>query len=258
MTAPAASSGETIPREHTASPQHTASPEWAARAAGQVGELPGWRRPLAVVAHPDDESFGLGAVLAEFVDGEAAPSVLCFTHGEASTLHGVVGDLRQVRAGELAEAARRLGLAGVNLLDEADGGLEDVPPQQLTDAVLDVVHRIGADGLIAFDLTGVTGHRDHIAATTAAVHAGRDCGLPVLGWTLPDTIARTLNAEFEAAFAGRPHDEVDLVLRVRRERQLAAVRAHPSQAVPGSVLWRRLELLGDREHLSWLVPPASR
>jgi hypothetical protein len=40
---------------------------------------------------------------------------------------------------------------------------------------------------------------------------------------------------------------------VHRERQLQAVRAHPSQAVPGSVLWRRLELLGDREHLRWLV-----
>ena len=30
---------------------------------------------------------------------------------------------------------------------------------------------------------------------------------------------------------------------------------HVSQAVPGSVLWRRLELLGDREHLR-LTPSA--
>jgi hypothetical protein len=38
-----------------------------------------------------------------------------------------------------------------------------------------------------------------------------------------------------------------------RIRQLAAVRCHPSQAVPGSVLWRRLDLLGDTEHLRWLL-----
>jgi LmbE family N-acetylglucosaminyl deacetylase len=224
---------------------------------GAAGSLPQWRRPLAVVAHPDDESFGLGAVLASFVDVGARPSVLCFTHGEASTLHGVDGDLREIRAGELAEAARLLGLAGVELLEEADGGLADAEPQRLTDAVLDVAHRTRADGLIAFDLTGVTGHPDHIAATEAAVRAGRATGLPVLGWTLSGDVAETLNGEFGAGFAGRPADLVDLVLRVRRETQLAAVRAHPSQAVPGSVLWRRLELLGDQEFLAWLVPPAT-
>ena len=49
---------------------------------------PPWRSVLAVVAHPDDESFGLGAVLAGFVDAGAAVAVLCFTHGESSTLHG--------------------------------------------------------------------------------------------------------------------------------------------------------------------------
>jgi hypothetical protein len=27
--------------------------------------------------------------------------------------------------------------------------------------------------------------------------------------------------------------------------------------VPGSVLWRRLELLGDREHLRWLHDPET-
>lgn len=221
------------------------------------GSLPPWRRPLAVVAHPDDESFGLGAVLASFVGDGALPSVLCFTHGEASTLHGVEGDLREIRAEELAEAARRLGLAGVELLDEADGGLADAEPPRLTEAVLDVARRTGADGLIAFDLTGVTGHPDHIAATEAAVRAGRTAGLPVLGWTLPGDVAATLNGEFGAPFAGRPGDQVDLVLRVSRETQLAAVGAHPSQAVPGSVLWRRLELLGDHEFLTWLLPPVT-
>jgi N-acetylglucosamine malate deacetylase 2 len=225
--------------------------------AAMLGALPTWRRPLAVVAHPDDESFGLGAVLARFVAGDAAPTVLCFTHGEASTLHGVDGDLRKLRAAELAEAADLLGLAGVELRGEADGGLSDVAPGHLTRAVLDLAHRTGADGLLAFDATGVTGHPDHVAATAAAVDAGRLAGLPVLGWTLPSDVADSLNAEFGAAFAGRPATQLHLVLQVERDRQLAAVRAHPSQAVPGSVLWRRLELLGDREYLTWLVPPAT-
>lgn len=227
------------------------------RADTSTGALPGWQRPLAVVAHPDDESFGLGAVLAEFAVRGAAPSVLCFTHGEASTLHGVAGDLQEIRAAEFAEAARLLGLTGVDLLDEADGRLADAAPQRLAQAVLEVIRRTGADGLLAFDLTGVTGHPDHIAATRAAIHAGRVTGLPVLGWTLPDSVADTLNQEYSAGFAGHPGNKVDLVLEVRRETQLTAVQAHPSQAVPGSVLWRRLELLGDREYLTWLVPPTD-
>jgi LmbE family N-acetylglucosaminyl deacetylase len=36
---------------------------------------------LAVVAHPDDESFGLGAVLSAFIDSGTRVSVLCFTRG---------------------------------------------------------------------------------------------------------------------------------------------------------------------------------
>ncbi len=222
------------------------------------GGLPGWQRPLAVVAHPDDESFGLGAVLARFVADGARPAVVCFTHGEASTLHGVAGDLRQLRAAELAAAARLLGLAHVDLLEETDGRLGEGDPARLDQAVADAVRRHDADGLLAFDVTGVTGHPDHVAATHAAISAGKAAGLPVLGWTLPEDVAQTLTTEFGATFAGRPASQLNVVLRVSRDRQLDAVRAHPSQAVPGSVLWRRLEILGDHEYLTWLVPPQRR
>lgn len=41
------------------------------------GQLPAWRSVLAVVAHPDDESFGLGAILSAFADrgGRASSAV---------------------------------------------------------------------------------------------------------------------------------------------------------------------------------------
>ena len=56
-------------------------------------------------------------------------------------------------------------------------------------------------------------------------------------------------------FFGRDATELDLVITVTRERQREAVSCHPSQAVPGSALWRRLELQGDTEHLMWLRRP---
>ena len=72
-------------------------------------QLPAWQSVLAAVAHPDDESFALGAVLTGFAAAGVQVSVLCLTRGEASTLHGVAGDLVALRAHELAAAAEALG-----------------------------------------------------------------------------------------------------------------------------------------------------
>jgi len=49
--------------------------------------LPAWPSVLAVIAHPDDESFGLGAVIDQFTAAGTAVHILCYTHGEASTLN---------------------------------------------------------------------------------------------------------------------------------------------------------------------------
>jgi hypothetical protein len=42
---------------------------------------------------------------------------------------------------------------------------------------------------------------------------------------------------------------------VDRSTQRRAAAEHASQVAPTSVLWRRLELLGDHEHLRWLNQP---
>lgn len=219
----------------------------ARRAAGN--RLPAWRRVLVVVAHPDDESFGLGAVLAEITAAGAAVTLLCLTHGEASTLPAAAGGLHDVRARELAAAAAVLGLERTALRAYPDGRLADERRARLAGEVLDEVRRSRPDGLLVFDPSGVTGHPDHAAATAAAVAAAELADLPVLGWTVPDEVADRLNAEHGTAFTGTPAEDVDLVLTVDRTRQRAAITAHASQAVPTSVLWRRLELLGDSEYL---------
>ncbi len=214
--------------------------------------LPGWGSVLAVVAHPDDESFGLGALLAGFAARGAAVSVLCFTRGEASTLRGVPGELATVRVAELEAAARALGIGDVTLLGYPDGRLDQIPVGELAGHIVAAAARTHAVGLVVFDPSGVTGHPDHRQATRAALHTAAGLGLPVLGWTLPADVAAALNTEYDTAFAGHPASGIDLSVPVDRTRQYAAVRCHPSQAVPGSVLWRRLDLLGDTEHARWL------
>lgn len=220
-------------------------------------QLPPWRSVLAVVAHPDDESFALGGLLAAFAEAGARVSVLCLTRGEASTLHGVAGDLTELRAEELTAAAAALGLHDVELLAYPDGRLPEVDLDELAGRVVTTAREAGADGLIGFDLTGVTGHPDHAHATAAALRGAVVLDLPVLGWTVPDTVAGQLRDEYGAPFDGYAESEIDLAVTVDRTRQRAAVRCHPSQAVPGSVMWRRIELLGDQEHLRWLRPAAG-
>lgn len=176
------------------------------------GRLPAWRSVLVVVAHPDDESFGLGAVIAAFVGQRTAVHVLCFTHGELSTLGAGSADLATVRA---------------------------------------------ADGLLVFDPSGVTGHSDHQAATRAAVRVASRLSRAVLACVLPREMAEQLERGSGARQHGVEDREIDIVVEVDPARQRDAVHAHLSKAVPSSILWRPLELLGARESLRWLLPPPT-
>jgi LmbE family N-acetylglucosaminyl deacetylase len=215
--------------------------------------LPPAANVLAVCAHPDDESFGLGAVLAAFADAGSRLAVVCFTRGEASTLHGVAGDLRSVRATELADAGDMLGIARAELLDYPDGRLTDTPLVELAEAVVHTGIATGADLLLVFDDGGITGHPDHQHATDSARLAAATLGVPVLAWAIPEVVAHRLNCEFGAAFVGRSSDQLDFQVAVTRRRQLEAIACHRSQSADNPVLWRRLELLGGTEHLRYLI-----
>lgn len=218
-----------------------------------VDVLPQARSVLAVCAHPDDESFGLGAALATFEENGSATAVVCFTHGEASTLGAGALELGSVRAGELADAARELGVGEVELLHYPDGGLAQEPLDDLTARIRRGVARAGADLILVFDEGGITGHPDHCRATEAAVEVGRELGLGVLAWTLPDRVSNALNHEFGAGFVGRTEQELDYLVTVDRARQRLAIDCHVSQAVDNPILGRRLELQGDQEAFRWLA-----
>jgi N-acetylglucosamine malate deacetylase 2 len=81
------------------------------------GLLPVWPAVPAVVAHPDDESFGLGAILDRMTSARAMVHVLCYTRGEASSLNQTGADLLRQRARELRQAGAALGVSTMVLLD---------------------------------------------------------------------------------------------------------------------------------------------
>src|SRR5689334_10816520 len=91
---------------------------------------------LVVVAHPDDETFGTGSVIAHAAAQGRHVVVCCATRGEAG--HDTSGttsgpeELAAVREGELRSAAEVLGARDVIVLDFPDSDMHgDMPPGAL-------------------------------------------------------------------------------------------------------------------------------
>lgn len=230
------------------------SSEVLARMRG-AGIPPAWRSVLAVIAHPDDESFGLGPVLDAFMVAGIKVEVLCLTHGQAWKLPGAPGDLAALRGAELASAADVLGPVRIKMQDCPDGCLGEVCQTKLAAAVVAAADSSHPDGLLVFDTPAATGRLDHAAATGAGLLAAETLGLPVLGWDLPATVASQLNHETGASVTGHQDDGIDLRVNIDRARRRVVSHADASETTPGSAQWRRLELLAESGSLRWLRPP---
>src|SRR5580765_5203767 len=92
---------------------------------------------LVVVAHPDDETFGLGSVLAHAAARGIEARVICATRGELGEPAIDIGStpLAVVREAELRAAAETLGVATVEVLDYRDSGVDGEPaPESLAAA----------------------------------------------------------------------------------------------------------------------------
>ena len=97
-----------------------------------------------------------------------------------------------------------------------------------------------------FEPGGVTGHRDHRAATAAAIRVTDTTGIALLEWGLAAEVAATLKGEF-----GVPFTTVDssnaVSITVDRTSQRRAIARHGTQSTDNPVLRRRLALQGDQE-----------
>jgi LmbE family N-acetylglucosaminyl deacetylase len=238
---------------------------------------------LAVVAHPDDETFGLGSAIANAAGRGVRVVVCCATRGEAGedasgTTSGPA-ELAPVREAELRAAARVLGASEVVLLDFADSGLDgELPPRALTAVDLEevvaplaaLVQRVEPDVVVTFDPESVTDHRDHVrigeAATVAFARAAKPSAR-LYHWTLVRSTMTRWLAEMKAqgllqAYVemelGRPDDEITTIVDVSHVMDVrrAAIAEHRTQVSPLSGASPELEAeVLSFDHFVRAVPP---
>lgn len=148
---------------------------------------------LAVLAHPDDESFGLGGTLALYARKGYDTYYVCATRGEAGTVdeEHLAGfkDTAELRTDELNRAAKILGLKNVFFLGYRDSGMPGMEENKHPDAqinhsidevagrVLKYIRELKPDIVLTFDPIGGYKHPDHIhiqRATTLAFEKAGD------------------------------------------------------------------------------------
>ena len=234
---------------------------------------------LCTVAHPDDESFGLGSLLAGAVAAGARVVLVCATRGEAGEDHtglGRTGDvLGAAREQELRAAAAELGVAEIEVLGFADSGWDGPAPanalvsagEALVTAVHHALARHGPRVVVTLDPTGSDGHRDHaaIGAATTTAFARHGDATTLYHWCLLRSVMDRWVAErgidagvYASPRLGRPDGDIttvvdgEAVLDVRRR----AIAAHASQASPFLGLSSDLEAAFlTQDHLVRVVPP---
>ncbi len=142
---------------------------------------------LSVLAHPDDESFGMGGTLALYAQKGYDVYLVCATRGEAGEvdpehLKGF-SSIAELREGELRCAAEHLGLKGVYFLGYRDSGMPGSPDNQHPEAqvshsvedvagkVVKHIRELKPDIVLTFDPIGGYRHPDHIHIHQATVLA---------------------------------------------------------------------------------------
>jgi LmbE family N-acetylglucosaminyl deacetylase len=145
---------------------------------------------MAVLAHPDDESLGVGGTLAKYASEGVDVSLVTATRGDSGRYHGYPpGDpqhpgqsaLANIRESELRAAAAVLGVRDVSLLDYHDQHLDRADARAIISGIAGHLRRVQADVVVTFGPDGAYGHPDHIAIsqfTTAAIIAAADPPLP--------------------------------------------------------------------------------
>jgi LmbE family N-acetylglucosaminyl deacetylase len=137
---------------------------------------------LAVFAHPDDESMGMGGTLAKYSAEGVDTHLVCASRGERGWFgpedqHPGLSILGQTRTVELENAVRELGMKSLSFLGYIDGDVDKADHAEVISKIVTHIRRIKPQVVVTFPPDGNYGHPDHIAIgqfTSAAIVCAAD------------------------------------------------------------------------------------
>ena len=137
---------------------------------------------LAVFAHPDDESMGMGGTLAKYSAEGVDTHLVCASRGEVGWFGPEEQNpgperLGQLREKELSNAVKELGMKSLHFLDYIDGSVDKADHAEAIDRIVTHIRRIKPQVIVTFPPDGNYGHPDHIAVgqfTSAAIVCAAD------------------------------------------------------------------------------------
>lgn len=119
---------------------------------------------LGVWAHPDDEAYLSGGLMAMARDHGSRVVCVTATRGERGTPDPVSWPPRRLAAERTSELARCLDILGVaehHWLGYADGGCPAAPRAEAVAEIARLIERVEPDTVLTFGPDGFTGHPDH-------------------------------------------------------------------------------------------------
>jgi len=145
------------------------------------------KKILVVLAHPDDESFGMGGTLALYASRGVDVRLVCATRGEMGEIDPEYKETIQsaacLRTQELRCAVEQLGLSELYFLNYRDSGMPGAeanhhpkalaaqPVEQVAQEVAHLIREVRPQVVLTFDPIGGYRHPDHIAIQRATVRA---------------------------------------------------------------------------------------
>jgi LmbE family N-acetylglucosaminyl deacetylase len=137
---------------------------------------------LGIWAHPDDETFMSGGLMAAAIANGQTVVCATATRGEAGVqdpLRWPAETLGATRAIELIDAFHVLGVTHHQWLHYRDGFCKDVPESEAVANLMILVEKYKPDTIITFAPDGLTGHEDHKAVSRWADSIVAKVGVPV-------------------------------------------------------------------------------
>lgn len=207
---------------------------------------------LGVWAHPDDEAYLSGGLMAIARDGGARVVCVTATRGELGTpdpARWPPHRLAEARTGELARCLEILGVGEHHWLGYGDGQCAAAAASDAVGRLCEIVDEVRPDTVLTFGPDGITGHADHqtvSAWTTAAFDHAAPPGARLLYATFAERRElrwRALNEGLGIFPPGLPLTTpghrlaVDLVLdaetAARKVRALAAQETQTGELIAG-------------------------